>query len=169
MLKSFFDSEFLEHKRRYVFQCAGAAVCMMCVLRLLSSISNTAVTASLGASTFIVFALPHMESARPRFLIGGYVSGIFCAIICCLIADIAISFEVPFILEHEPTILGSMAVALAMFIMVVTNTEHPPAAGLALGMVFDGCRPHTIVVVMLGIMCLSLVHRVFKKFMINLL
>ena len=32
-------------------------------------------------------------------------------------------------------IFGSLATSMAMFVMVVTRTEHPPAAALALGLV----------------------------------
>ncbi len=50
-----------------------------------------------------------------------------------------------------------------MFLMVITDTEHPPAAGLALGLVLaESWRPEIIIVVLVGIVLVALLKPVLK-------
>jgi CBS-domain-containing membrane protein len=52
--------------------------------------------------------------------------------------------------------------------MVVTNTEHPPAAGTALGVVITGIRLDVLITVVMSIIILSLIHRFFKPYLRDL-
>ena len=52
-------------------------------------------------------------------------------------------------------LFGALATGLAMFVMVVTRTEHPPAAALALGLVLNEWSMLTITVVFVGVLALS--------------
>jgi CBS-domain-containing membrane protein len=62
-----------------------------------------------------------------------------------------------------------VSVGLAIFVMVLTNTEHPPAAGVALGLVLGECSILTVTVVLVGIVLLSLIKRVLRPVLKNLL
>jgi CBS-domain-containing membrane protein len=62
-----------------------------------------------------------------------------------------------------------MAVGLAIFVMVITDTAHPPAAGLALGLILNEWSPLMIVVVFAGIISLSVIKTVLKPVLKNLL
>ncbi len=53
--------------------------------------------------------------------------------------------------------------------MVVTKTEHPSAAALALGYVLNEWDFSTILVILAGIVAISIVKEVCKPFLINLL
>ena len=57
------DEKFKGNKRRYLVQCILATVSVLAVLLILDVISDTAVIAVLGASSFIVFTCPRH---RPR-------------------------------------------------------------------------------------------------------
>jgi len=59
-------------------------------------------------------------------------------------------------------------VGLSIFTMVVTDTEHPPAAGTALGVAITGMSPNVLVAVLLSIVLLSLMHRFFKPYLRDL-
>ena len=65
-----FDKKFTQNKARYFVQCILATISVLLVLMALDSVSNTAITASLGASCFIAFTMPHIQASKPRFLIG---------------------------------------------------------------------------------------------------
>ncbi len=59
-------------------------------------------------------------------------------------------------LAHGVMILfGALATGLTMFVMVVSRTEHPPAAALALGLVLNEWSMLTITVVFVGVLALS--------------
>jgi len=66
-------------------------------------------------------------------------------------------------------IFGSLATSVAMFVMVVTRTEHPPAAALALGLVLNEWNLLTLAVVLGGIIGLSLLKRMVLPILMDLL
>jgi len=84
--------------------------------------------AALGSSAFVVFAIPHSRTAQPRRLIGGHIVSMAIGIVC------SIPFRVGLLGRGDLALglLAAAAVTLAILVMVVTNTEHPPAAGNAL-------------------------------------
>ena len=66
-------------------------------------------------------------------------------------------------------LFGGLAVGLAIFVMVITNTEHPPAASIALGLVLNGFEPRVILFILLGIVSLSVIKLALKPILKNLL
>ena len=66
-------------------------------------------------------------------------------------------------------VFGSLAISTAMFVMVVTRTEHPPAAALALGLVLNEWNLLTLAVVLGGIVGLSVLKRMVLPMLMDLL
>jgi len=66
-------------------------------------------------------------------------------------------------------IFGGLAIGLAMFGMVITNTEHPPAASLALGLVLGEWHLLTVMVALVEIVMLCILKKLLKPILINLL
>ncbi len=71
----FLDPEFCRHPTRYIAQCGIATLTIFIVLLLLDSVKQTVLIASLGASSFIAFTMPHVNASKRRYLIGGYIVG----------------------------------------------------------------------------------------------
>lgn len=163
------DEKFRKNKLRYFGQCTLATLTILAVLIFLDIVLDAAVIASLGASCFIVFLMPHVNSSRPRFLVGGYLVGITSAYLCFSLSKVPFLMGIGLTDRHWTIILGSLAVGLSMFIMVITDTEHPPAAGMSLGLVIDGFNHKAVVVVLAGVILLSLIRWALKKYIINLL
>ena len=85
----------------------------------------------------------------------------------CAISALA---RLPVFSLHSGVLCGALAVGLAIFVMVITDTEHPPAAGLALGLVLnEACDARVLAVVLIGILALSLAKEVLKPLLIDLL
>jgi CBS-domain-containing membrane protein len=150
--------EFRIHWRNYVFQSLFATLAVFIVLYFLS-LQDAVIIASLGATAFIVFAMPGYITAQPRNVIGGHLVGLFWGAL--------------FSLAPHATMLGSLvcysaAVGLSIFTMVVTDTEHPPASGTALGVAITGMSLHVLIAVVLGIVLLSLIHHFFKPYLRDL-
>ena len=61
-----------------------------------------------------------------------------------------------------------MATGLAFFLMVLTDTEHPPAAALALGYVLNEWQLDTVVVVLGGVTALAVVTQLFRARLMDL-
>ncbi|KYK20532.1 hypothetical protein AYK21_05980 [Thermoplasmatales archaeon SG8-52-2] len=64
-----FDRKFRKNIYRYLFQCALATLTILAVLFFLDALSETAIIEALGASAFVVFAIPNSYSSDPRRLI----------------------------------------------------------------------------------------------------
>ncbi len=169
----FMDSKFTTNKLRYVLQCALAGVAMAFILVVVAPLTNVAVIASLGASTFIVFAMPHVRSSSPRFLIGGYAVAVVVGLLCLWLRwRTPLPQQFGLILDLPSVLFGAAAVAATMFVMVITNSEHPPAAGLALGFVLltsDQWNWLTPPAVMAGVIALCAVKHLLRRFLKNLL
>jgi HPP family len=150
--------EFRLYWRHYVLQSLFATVAIFIVLYFLS-LQNAVIIASIGATAFIVLAMPDYVTAQPRNVIGGHLVGLFWGFAFSLV-------------PHAATIVDLvcylLAVGLSIFTMVVTDTEHPPAAGTALGVAITGMSPNVLVAVLLSIVLLSLMHRFFKPYLRDL-
>ncbi len=164
-----FDKKFHDNKRTYILQCALATGVVMIVLFLLDTLSATAIIASLGATSFIAFTMPHANSSKPRYLLGGYAVGIFVGTSMKLISLSSFFQNIPLFYEYPDVFFGALAVGLAIFIMVITNFEHPPACGLALGLVQNEFNWWTLVVVIVGVITITLIKTLMKPYMKNLL
>ncbi len=161
------DPKFAGNRARYVSQCAFVSVAMLLVLLVLDAFYQTVLIAALGASSFVAFAAPTMRISRPRCLIGGYTVGVM---VGCSISTLAVLAGGWLALNDHTAriVLGSVAVGLAMFLMVTTDTEHPPGAAVSLGFVLNDWEPMTVVIVMAGILSISVIKELVRDRLIDL-
>jgi len=152
------DAEFRQHWKSYVLQSMLATVAVFIALYFLS-MQHAVIIASLGATAFIVFAMPENITAQTRNVIGGHIVGLFCGFLFSLIPH-------PSLLSS--LLVYSLAVGASIFIMVVTDTEHPPASGTALGVVMTGITLNVLIAVVLSIIILSVIHRLCKPYLKDL-
>jgi len=157
-----------DNLNRYLLQCTLASVVVLILLLILDTVTQTVLIAALGASTFIAFAVPRSLQSEPRYMIGGYLVGILVgSSIGTLNAAITYS---DIVTAHVAMIVfGALATGLAMFVMVLTKTEHPPAAALALGLVLNEWDFLTLVVVIVGVIALSICKRLVLPILMDLM
>jgi len=165
----FLDPRSAKNPFSYVLQCGLVGACVLILLALLDVKRDGAVIACLGASAFIAFAMPQKRTAAPRILIGGYVMALVAAFLCSRAAVLPFVPD-PYAAVGGPVyaLLAGLTVALAVIWMSITNTEHPPAAGLALGLFISGCAPRPVIVAMAGICVLSAAKAVLKPYLKDL-
>jgi CBS-domain-containing membrane protein len=162
------DDKFKARKMRYLIQCGLATCVVFVVLFVLDAVTNTTIIASLGASAFIAFALPHSRLSRPRFLLGGYLIGTIVGCACSYLPALPWLTQLPLASAWLNQVSGAVSVGLTMLLMVITNAEHPPAAGLALGFVLNTWNLWTVVVVLSGIGLLVVIKRLLKPVLVDL-
>ncbi len=154
------DKKFAKDKLNYIIQCLLAIISILVVLMIIEPKKNSAIVAAIGASSFIVFTMPKLPQSSPRFLIGGYIVGILSGGLCFFLSNLAFVHNNIYLDHFSCEIFGALAVGLAIFLMVITNTEHPPAASLALGLVINGWQNRTVLIVFCGVLILSLIKRI---------
>lgn len=147
------DKEFRSHWKAYVLQSLLATTVMLVIFELLT-IQNLVVVASLGSTAFVIFALPNSVTAKPRNVIGGNVVGLLAGSLCSFIPQ-----EVYIV----SLLTYALAVGISIFVMVVTDTEHPPASGLALGVAVAGFDLKVTIAVISAVIVLSIIHHFCKS------
>jgi len=154
--------------RRVLLQSLLAAGCIGAIMLALDTLLHAAIVSSLGATTFIVFALPHSQSAQPRSVLCGYAAGAVAGILLWL----AFRFIQPKLLAAAvrgwQIGLGAVAVGTAMLLMVWTHHPHPPAAGLALGMVMGKWTVTTLAFTALAIILLCGLRQCLRRWLVDL-
>jgi len=164
-----FDKKLKKYFSHYILQSLLATITLTIILYFENMFTRTAIVASLGATTFIIFAMPKYATAQPRRVIGGHIVGIVAGLLCFYIASLTQNSENYSLTQNILNILiPSLSVGLSIFFMVITNTEHPPAAGTALGIVIQGWSYSTILVILITISLLSLTKYLLKPWLKDL-
>jgi len=162
------DKKVSKNLWRYLGQCFLATLTILAVLLFLDVLTETAIIAALGASAFIVFTMPRTYSSDPRRLIGGYVVGI---LVGTLFNQFSTLEQTRYLFFNETTslvVFAAIAVGIAIFVMAITNTEHAPAAGIALGLVINDWTLKTIIFILIAIIWMASVRKILKTYLMNL-
>jgi CBS-domain-containing membrane protein len=161
------DRKLKGHVGQYGLQCLLATASVLAVLIILDAIANAAIIASLGASTFIVFALPRSAQSRARVVVGGYLIGATVGTACHGLGQIQVTDHLV-AGKYIAIALAATSVGLSIFLMTITNTEHPPAAGAALGLVIQQWSCQAVLVVVVGAVVLCLAKRGLRSWLKDL-
>ena len=161
------DGKFQENKLKFIFQAIMAGLAVALAIDLFDVVRNPVIIASFGASGFVAFTVPHMKISSPRYLIGGYIIGV---LVGCLMHYLTVLPIDHYLIQKILHVAAAgLAVSLAMLLMTITDTEHAPAAGIAVGLVINDWTITTIILVLVGISIISLMQRLLRRWMINLL
>lgn len=156
-----------ENFRRSALQCGLAGITVLLLLLVLDAMTQTVLIAALGASAFIAFAVPRSLHSDTRHFVGGYLVGICSGSLMAILNDM-LAFSGPTIEHAIMVVFGAFAISLAMFLMVITRTEHPPAAALALGIVLNEWNLLTLGVVLTGVIALSLIKQLVLPMLLDI-
>lgn len=107
----------------YILQSLIPAV-VLCILVCILGADRMVLISAIGATAFVLFAMPTTVSAKTKHVIGGHLVALVVGALFCLIS-------LPYFLEY------SLALATAIFFMVALDVEHPPAVGTALAVVIN--------------------------------
>jgi len=151
-------AKFRAHWKNYVLQSLAATLVVLLLL-LLMSMQQAVIISSIGSTAFIVFAMPSALSARARNVIGGHMVGLASGLLCGLIPHTGGAADVA---------VYAFAVGMAFFLMVITDTEHAPAAGTALGIALEGSSVAVCLAVVTGAVGLSLAHYLGRRYLRDL-
>ena len=125
----------------YIIQSLLAALALLILVLILGK-EKMVVVSSMGATSFIAFAMPKAVSAKTRNILGGHMVGLACGTIFYFT-------NLPYYIEYPS------AVGIAIFLMVALDVEHPPAAGTALAVVIREVSPPVVVAIMTSALILS--------------
>ena len=155
------DPGFARTPLRFVAQAGLATLVMLVTLLFVQSLSYAAIAAGLASSVVGIFIAPSNRTARIRSVAGGHFVALALGSLFSLLLFLGPVEAFLNGAEFLRTFSYAIAVGLAVLLMAVTNSEHPPAAGTALGMAsreFDPLIFFSIIgaVIMLSILKLAL-------------
>ncbi|MFB0559571.1 MAG: HPP family protein [Dehalococcoidales bacterium] len=163
-----FDKSFVRAPKRYIVQSLLAVVVVAVILYFVEVLTHAAIVAALGASAFIVFAMPHSITAQPRRLIGGHIIGLLSGTVCYFTFLTGPLGKLVNGWEFATLLVYAVAVGLSIFLMVVTDTEHPPASGTALGIVAHVWSYQVIIFILACAIGLAIVRRLLRGYLKDL-
>ena len=152
------DPQFPAHWKQYLIQSGYAALAVFIITIILSS--NPVVIASIGATAFIVFAMPKNVAAQPKRIIGGHLLGFFIGSCFAVFPFMDILFF--------KAVWFAASVGVTILLMVILDFEHPPAAGTALGMTLVGYSSSSATAIIASVFILAFIGYIAKPFLRNL-
>ena len=153
----------------YVAQAILATLAMMVILLLEDVVLRAAIVVAMASTVFTIFVVPNSVAATPRKVVGGHLMGVAAGSLVA--AVIGLPAIAPMV-EDSRLLFDSLApltVGLSIALMVVTDAEHPPAAGAALGLVVHGWTLSSVGVILIGAIALSVIRMVLRPRLVNLL
>ncbi len=153
---------------QYFVQSLLAAGALGTILAFEDVLTHRAIVLAIAASTALTLFAPHIVAASVRRMVGGHVMGFIAAGIAWALFSLCCA---------DPSSAGTRAVIVTraggvgpvILLMTVTNTEHAPAAGTALGLVTDGFPVQGIAFILSAVALLSLVRLVLLRRLENLM
>ena len=154
--------------RSYLFQAGLASLALLAILLIEQGVSNGIIVVTIASSTATVFVVPHSIASTPQRVIGGHVVSVIVGLAVWGILQL-ITGDATTASNTQIDIFGAAAVGLSVLTMATTNTEHPPAAGTAFGIIVVGFSFTFIAFILSAAVILSLVRAMLGKRLQNLL
>lgn len=125
---------------------------------------------SLGASAFLSFVAHDTAMAQARRMLSAYFIGLIVGISCSLILNLLAHCN-GLHCDHgnRAVFLASVAAFITMIIMLLFSSEHPPAVGIAIGLVLRQWDLSIIVIITLTVLTIALVKGLLRPWLRNLL
>ena len=140
-----FDRNFRDRVPQYLFQCGLVTLSLIAILLIEGGLGRAVIVVAIASSAFIVFVLPNNQASDARKVIGGHVvavavgSSLFGMLVLFGVDPVADD------LGYASMLTAALSVRVSTLLIVVTDTEHPPAAGTALGLIILGYSHYAVV------------------------
>ncbi len=127
---------------KYYFLQSALAAAILSVLVVILGKEKIVLISTMGATIFILFAMPTNVSAKTRNVVGGHLVGLASGAIFCFII-------LPYFLSYP------LAVGIAILLMVALDFEHPPAVGTTLAVLINEVSLDAFITIMLSALVLT--------------
>ena len=163
------DRRLRHHPQSYIFQSALCMLALLAIILVVDVVLRAAIVVGVASSAFIVFMLPHSRASSPRRVIGGHAVAVAVGTALSLMYLVPGWGDLAAMSPAFQNLMAVLAVGLGFLVMILTNTEHPPAAGTALGLVVADWTFSAALFVLMGMLMLSSIHMLLRPWLKNLL
>lgn len=125
---------------------------------------------SLGASAFLAFVAHDTAMARSRRMLSGYAIGIiFGGLGSYLLSHFAHCSGFHCATDNLDVLISAITAMACMIAMVLLSSEHPPAVGIAIGLVLRDWDYLLLIVVIVTVLVITIVKEILRPKLLNLL
>jgi len=136
--------------RYAVWSFLSATLAILAICKITTLVGHSLLIGSFGASAVLLFGATESPLAQPRNLIGGHIVSA-----CVAVTVVALFGSTPLTM--------AIAVGLAIFVMNLTHTTHPPGGATALIGVQGAVGPGFILLPVLAGVMILLVMAIFTN------
>jgi CBS-domain-containing membrane protein len=163
------DSRFPARASHYFLQCGLATAALFFILLMEDAVFRAAIVVAVASTAFTIFVFPNSVASTPRKVIGGHAVAVVTGSVSAAILVIPTISDSAEQSRYVLDMIAALAVGIGIFIMVVTNTEHPPAAGTALGLVIHDWSWSAVAFIMISALVLSVIRFALRPRLVDLL
>ena len=122
-----------ERLRNYLLQCGLATPSLFVILMFQDVVLRVSIVVVAAFTAFIIFVSHKGVAASPRKVIGGHVVGVVSGSVVSFVVAVLDLYPAAEGSSVALNIVAALSVGAGIFGMAVSETEHPPEAGTALG------------------------------------
>jgi hypothetical protein len=125
---------------------------------------------SLGSSAFLAFVAHDTAMARARRMISGYAIGLIVGAIGSFVLitfSHCHNFDCP--TSQLDVLVSAGAAMLCMILMVTLSSEHPPAVGIAIGLILRDWDLTVLILIIATVLVIAIVKGLLRPWLLNLL
>ena len=153
----------------YLLQCGLATLSLGLILLVQDAVFRAAIVVAVASTAFTIFVFPNSVVSTPRKVIGGHVIAILTALCISSLMEFLSGYFSFVGANFTLNVAASLSVGLSALFMVVTKTQHPPAAGTAFGLLVYPLSGSAIIFVLSTAIILSAVRIVLRPRLVDLL
>ena len=125
---------------------------------------------SLGASAFLIFVAHDTVMARASRMIWGYILGIIVGVVISIVVHYVDGCHMEICTLTSSYAIGAGVAAFILTILMnLFDCQHPPAIGIAIGVILRGWTWPGVLTVIAFVLLIALLRKVLRPYLINLL
>ncbi len=167
LLLRWIDPRVTHRPRIYVGQALLAGIALAAILFAEERFAGGVIVVAIASSVAVVFFVPHSVASAPLRIVGGHAAGVLAAYtavgILMLMTDGLADAT------WMRNVMGGASVGLVVLYMTVTNTEHAPAAGTALGLTAERTPGDAVVFILTAAVLIAAVRILLADRLHNLI
>jgi len=129
------DRTLLGSAHNYILRCGPASLSLFLILQVEDALIEAAIVVAMASTAFTIFVHPNSIASTRRKVVGRHtvaaLSGAAMAAILLILSVGNTERDTRFAVD----LASALSVGLGALLMVITNSEHPPAASAAFALV----------------------------------
>ena len=166
---NFFDPTFRSRVSVFLIQAVLATITICLVLFFIDLFYNAIVGAALGATCLGLFISPSGRISRIRSVVGGHSLAILFGSLISIFFYSSVGESIRDSIPHIHVVFLGITCGVLFLAMAISDTEHPPAAGMLLGLCEREIDSTIIISLVVALAALAMIKLVLRSKLVDLI